>query len=505
MFLTSNITERTFIMSDNINGSNTDNNIFPEEVPEASVQSEQPVQQPSGEQNNSYSTSTEAPSHYSYVAENAPKAKAPKRRHPILKGIAFVLCLAIVGVGSVQGYRIYQDHNDKNGFSEYKEDKTNDRKTSSDDDDNKSINAPVGSDGDDFKSLIELAGREDAKQIPDIYEEILPSVVGVSAKFEYTSQTYDFFGWGGGSSSQQQMVGRGTGIIISEDGYIVTNAHCVYDDSSQYRAGEAIEVSIRFSDQTDHSAQIISYDTDSDIAVLKVNESGLKPAVFGDSNDLKVGELVIAVGNPLGFDLFGSVTSGIISALNRKISVNDRSMNLIQTDAAINEGNSGGPLLNSCGQVIGINSAKMSSSYGSASVEGLGFAIPIDEAKTIIDDLIHYNYVTGRPQFGWTTVDVSESDSRRFNMPMGAYVINIQEDSAAEKAGIQLRDIIIDINGDKITSTSDLSSVKNKYKAGDTVTVTVNRKGEDIKIDVTLQEDKSGRGKSDIDQDIPIN
>ena len=420
---------------------------------------------------------------YAYVSENS-SAKSSKKRHPVLRTTAFILCLAIVGVGSVQGYRIYQDHHDKNGFSEYK--------NSSESNSSSTIKAENSDAPDEpLPSMIELAAREDAKSIPDIVDSIMPSVVGVSATFEYTANYYDFFGWGMGSSSPQEMVGRGTGIIFSEDGYIVTNAHCVYDDSSSYQAGEALEVSVRFSDETEHNAKIIAYDTDTDIAVLKVNETGLTPAVFGDSDDLRVGELVIAVGNPLGFDLFGSVTSGIVSALNRQISVNDKQMSLIQTDAAINSGNSGGPLLNSCGQVIGINSAKMSSSYGSASVEGLGFAIPISDAKSIIDDLIHYNYVKGRPQLGISTVDITESDSRRYNMPMGAYIVNVVSGSAADEAGLMIRDIIIDINGDTISSTSQLNAVKNKYKAGDTVTVTVNRNGKDMQLEVTLQEDVS--------------
>ena len=424
-----------------------------------------------------------SPNTYAYMSENSGDSKKT-RNHPILKSIAFVLCLAIVGVGSVQGYRIYQDHNGSNGFSEFTEDSV---KSSREITSNISSEPKNDNDRADMPSLIELASRKDSKSLPDIVEDIMPSVVGVSATFEYTVQSYDFFGWGTGDSQQQEMVGRGTGIVLSEDGYIVTNAHCIYDDSSTYRAGEALEVSVRFSDKTDHKAKIIAYDTDTDIAVLKVDETGLKPATFGDSSDLRVGELVIAVGNPLGFDLFGSVTCGIVSALDRHISVNEKDMNLLQTDAAINAGNSGGPLLNSCGQVIGINSAKMSAS----SVEGLGFAIPITDAKKIIDDLINYNYVTGRPKLGVTTVDVTESDSRRYRLPMGAYVVDVEEGSAADKAGIKPDDVIIDIDGETISSTTQLNTVKNKYKAGDTITVKINRNREDMEIEVTLQEDKS--------------
>ena len=235
---------------------------------------------------------------------------------------------------------------------------------------------------------------------------------------------------------------------------IVTNAHVIYDE--EYNAGEAVDVSVLFSDETEHEAKIIAYDVETDIAVLKVNETGLTPATLGDSDELRVGELVIAIGNPLGFDLFGSVTSG---------------MKLIQTDAAINSGNSGGPLLNSCGQVIAINSAKMSSSYGSATVEGLGFAIPIKEAKTIIDDLINNGYVTGRPQIGIATVDVTEAYSSYLGLPMGVYIQNVQEGSAAEKAGLQVGDVIIGIEDEAITTGDELNQIKNTYKAGDTAKI----------------------------------
>ncbi|MBO5383020.1 MAG: trypsin-like peptidase domain-containing protein, partial [Ruminococcus sp.] len=217
----------------------------------------------------------------------------------------------------------------------------------------------------------------------------------------------------------------------------------------------------------------------------------LTPATFGNSDELRVGELVIAVGNPLGFDLFGSVTSGIVSALNRQIAIDGKDMNLIQTDAAINSGNSGGPLLNSCGQVIGINSAKMSSSYGSASVEGLGFAIPINEAKVIIDELINNGYVTGKPQIGIATVDVDEVTASYYNLPMGVFVSSVEPGSAAEIAGIQARDVIIDIEGEAVTTAAELNRIKNKYKAGDTIQLTVNRGGQDIKIQLVLGEDKS--------------
>ena len=264
-----------------------------------------------------------------------------------------------------------------------------------------------------------------------------------------------------------EVVGTGTGIVLTEDGYIITNAHVVYTD--EYNAGEAKDVSVLFSDKKEYDAKIIAYDIETDLAVLKIDENGFTPATFGNSDELRVGELVIAVGNPLGFELFGSVTSGIVSALNREISINEKNMTLIQTDAAINQGNSGGPLLNSCGQVIGINSAKMSSSYGSATVEGLGFAIPINDAKTIIDDLINNGYVSGRPQIGISSVNIDEAYSSYLGLPMGIYVRAVGENSAAEEAGIRVGDVIIGINDEAVTTTDELNSIKNRFKAGDTI------------------------------------
>ena len=221
---------------------------------------------------------------------------------------------------------------------------------------------------------------------------------------------------------------------------------------------------------------------------MKIDATGFTPATFGNSDELRVGELVIAVGNPLGFELFGTVTSGIVSARDREIAINDRQMTLIQTDTAINEGNSGGPLLNSCGQVVGINSAKMSSSYGSASVEGLGFAIPINKAKEIIDDLVNYKHVKGRPQIGITAVNIDEVYSSYRGLPMGIYVRTVAEGSAAEAAGIRIGDIIIGINDEAVTTMEELNSIKNKFKAGETVTLKVYREGQDIDVDLILHE-----------------
>lgn len=440
--------------------------------------------------NSGYSYYSTAPSE----PENAPKKK--KSNHTGLKILAFLLSLVVVGAGSIQVYKFWDDS--KIQMSEEEEKIVVPSPAKEIAEAVKGGTLPSSPPPQNLPSLFDIASRTDAKQLPDIVDEIMPSVVGVSSTFEI-NEPYTSWGWGGFQSEtrKRQATGTGTGIVMTDDGYIVTNAHCVYDE--EYNAGEAVDVYVLFSDQSKHDAKIIAYDTETDIAVLKVDASGLTPATFGNSDELRVGELVIAVGNPLGFDLFGSVTSGIISALNRQISINEKNMTLIQTDAAINEGNSGGPLLNSCGQVIGINSAKMSSSYGSASVEGLGFAIPINEAKTIVDDLIYNGYVTGRPQIGISAVDITESYSTYLGLPMGVYVTAVSEGSAAEEAGIKHGDVIIGIEDEVVNSMDELNKIKNTFKAGDTIKLKISRDGNDIDIRLTLQDanaDKAGKKSS---------
>lgn len=437
---------------------------------------------------------------YTYSADehDTDGAKPKKKKRGFLKAVAFILCMAIVGTGSVKGYQYFEKHDSKLSIMVNDDKKSNKEQSESSDksdetkaSDESSTNSASSKKDSQLPSLIDLASRDDAKSVPDIVEEAMPSVVGIASTFEYKSNSNSAFSWGWGSSStpeSNEIKGTGTGIVMTADGYIITNAHVIYDDS-EYQCGKAVDVSVVFSDKSELEAKIVGYDTESDIAVLKVDADNLTPATFGNSDELEVGELVIAIGNPLGFDLFGSVTSGIVSALNREISINEKQMKLIQTDAAINSGNSGGPLLNSCGQVIGINSAKMSSNYSSsASIEGLGFAIPISEAKNIIDDLISYGYVTGKPQIGISCVDVDELYSRYYNIPQGIWVREVEEGSAAEKAGIKVGDVIIGIEGEAVSSIKEMNEIKNKYKAGDEITLTISRSNEDIEIKLVLQE-----------------
>ena len=438
-----------------------------------------------------------------YVNFNSDPNQNPNKNNggkKFLKIVAAVAALAIVSVSSVEMYKLFGKDNSSWTSSESDDSMTLDVNSLAEDSvssDTSSESTSSSASVNSTANWINMAAPENALSIPDIAEKAMPSVVGISAVFEYTpaAQSYwgfGFYNYGGnnGNTQTQQMTGTGTGIVMTEDGYIITNAHCVYDNESDYKCGRAVSVSVVMGDdtETEYEAQIVGYDLETDLAVLKIDATGLTPAEFGNSDDLRVGELVIAIGNPLGFELQNTVTCGIISALNREVTINEKEMTLIQTDAAINSGNSGGPLLNGYGQVIGINSAKMSSTYGSASVEGLGFAIPISDAKEIIEDLINNGYVTGRPQFGITGVTVTESDAERFSMPQGVYVYGVTEGSAADDAGIRQGDIITAVEGTDTPDMDTLNEVKNQYNAGDTITITIYRSGEKIDLQLTLQE-----------------
>lgn len=328
----------------------------------------------------------------------------------------------------------------------------------------------------------------------EVVEKVLPSVVGIESKFTTTSSGnsgnyYNFGGFGFGQNQQPQTseaTGTGTGVVITENGYIVTNAHVIYD--SEYGAGLADSISVLLNDDNTYDAEVIGYDTDCDLAVLKIQADGLVAAEFGNSDELKLGQSVIAIGNPLGFDLMDTVTSGIVSGLNRQININDKSMTLMQTDAAINSGNSGGPLINKYGQVIGINSSKMSASYSETSIEGIGFAIPSNEAAKIVEDIMEYGYVTGKPQLGISCQNVTDTISRMYGLPMGVYITTVADNSAADKAGLQAGDIIIEVDGEVISTFDELTAKKNEHKAGESIDIVFVRNGEYKTVTVTLDE-----------------
>ncbi len=435
----------------------------------------------------------------SYNTTDDPTEPQPKKKKGVItRVIAFAVCAAVISAGSISTYR-YID----NGFSfkNFFGSSTSESSQENDSSSGSSLSADNAANKNDTeqKSLIELASRSDSLSLPDAVDKVMPAVVGISSQFAVPAQNYSSdwffgmpFGSGDGNTQQKSATATGTGIVMTSDGYIITNAHVIYDTEANTNYGKAQSVSVLMSDKTNYDASIIGYDTDTDIAVLKIDATNLKPADFGNSDDLKVGELVLAIGNPLGFELFGSVTSGIVSALGREISVNDKQMSLIQTDAPINNGNSGGPLVNSYGQVVGINSAKMSSAYTSATIEGLGFAIPITQAKTIIDDLINYGYVKGRAQLGLTSIAVDESTSNLYGIPVGLYVRSVTPNGAADAAGIMAGDVIIGVDNEAVSTTTKLKEIISKHKAGEEIVVNINRNGQDQDIKVTLQEITKG-------------
>ena len=311
-----------------------------------------------------------------------------------------------------------------------------------------------------------FSDEEDALCLQDIYSSVIDSVVSISSM---TSS---------GTSS-------GTGIIMSSDGYVITNHHVITG---------ALVISVLTNDNQEFEAALVGSDEMSDLAVLKIDARGLQAAEFGDSSKLRVGDSVVAIGDPLGVQLRGTMTNGIISAINRDLTVGDRTMTLIQTNAALNNGNSGGPLINCYGQVIGINTVKMSSYYtATASVEGLGFAIPISVAKPIIDELIENGYVAGRPAIGISGDSLPSYYRTYYRLPDGVYVTSVNEGSDAKAKGIREGDIVTAINGERISSIDELNTVKNQYAAGDEVTLTVYRSGTYYEVTVTLVDQATGK------------
>ena len=307
----------------------------------------------------------------------------------------------------------------------------------------------------------------EALTIQEIYQKVNPSTVTVLT----------------GNRDGSAMVG--TGVIFTEDGYILTNAHVIAGGSECYVVLDTGE---------DYRACLLGLDEEKDLAVIKIAASGLPAAEFGDSDALTVGDPVFAIGNPLGVELRGTLTDGIVSAINRDVYVDGVTMTLIQTNAALNNGNSGGPLINCYGQVIGINTVKMSSYYtAKASVEGLGFAIPISVAKPIIDELIENGYVAGRPAIGISGDSLPSYYRTYYRLPDGVYVTSVNEGSDAKAKGIREGDIVTAINGERISSIDELNTVKNQYAAGDEVTLTVYRSGTYYEVTVTLVDQATGK------------
>ena len=306
----------------------------------------------------------------------------------------------------------------------------------------------------------------------EIGKRVGPAVVGILTVVE--KQSYSFFGQPAISEGQ----GSGSGIIISTNGYIVTNNHVIEG---------AKTIKVILNNGKEYDARIVGADPRTDIAVIKVEATDLPTAVIGNSDMLEAGERCVAIGNPLGQELAGSLTQGIISALNRTLTVENVTYTLIQTDAAINPGNSGGALVNAYGEVIGINTVKI----GSSEIEGLGFAIPTKNAMPVIEDLMNFGYVKGRPQIGVVLIYVNEQEANYYNIPSaGLFVSDVSEGSGAATAGIKKGDVILKCNGEAVKSSEEINKIRDKFKAGDTITLTVNRDGSVMDIKVVLTEEK---------------
>ncbi len=335
---------------------------------------------------------------------------------------------------------------------------------------------------------IEIVDKTDSP-VTAIAEKVSPSIVGI--KVNYRTQDWWF--------GVQDSSGSGSGIIIRGDGYILTNNHVIEEamgSGNKIAQGASIKVILPNQMDQEYDVTVIGRDAKTDLAVIKINASELPAADLGNSDELKVGELAVAIGNPGGLEFMGSVTSGIISGLNRTVLVSEnKELKVIQTDAAINPGNSGGALVNSRGEVIGVNTVKISAT----GYEGLGFAIPINTAKEIADNLISDGYVKGRPQLG-VSIDprYTEDIAKKNNAPMGLLVAEVSPLSGAYNAGVKSGDILIEFNGVAIKSFAELETEKNKFKAGDTIQLKLYRissyqpiTGEYMTLEVTLGEDKS--------------
>ena len=351
-------------------------------------------------------------------------------------------------------------------------------------------------------SVIEAASNEDSLTIPEIAKKCGTSVVAIETETKVVYNTYDnnyynpfggMFGYGygygygnrGGRGGTQEytQTAAGSGIIISEDGYVLTNNHVI-------SGADKITVYVNSGDGSEeqsYEATLVGSSESNDIAVLKIDATGLNAAAFGDSDQIEVGELAVAIGNPMG-QVHGSVTAGIISAVEQELTIDDVTINAIQTDAAINPGNSGGALFDSYGNVIGIVYAKSSS----VSIEGIGYAIPVNNIKDLVAQMINdpdsvKDQTKGSQiKLGITIRDITEDMSKQYSMPVGVYITEVSSMSAAERAGLQKGDIITEFAGETVTSADDLNAIKAKQTSGDTVSVKIDRNGKEMTLDLVI-------------------
>ncbi len=321
------------------------------------------------------------------------------------------------------------------------------------------VNIERGSLQPDF-SLKLVPHQEEELDLQELYEKCAPSIVGISGYIEGKSG----YNWG-------------TGVILTSDGLILTNTHVI---------DECDRAVVKLYDDREFEATLLGADTISDIAVLRIEATGLTPAEFGESGSLRVGDRVAAIGNPLGENFRCTLTDGIISAISRDISYKGRSMTLLQTNTALNEGNSGGALFNMYGQVIGITNMKMMSSY--SSIEGIGFAIPSSTAREVVNSIVRFGEVRGRPSIGITVGAIPPEAMSQYDLPSGLYISEVQENSDAYAKGVRTGDVLTEVNHIPVTTTTDVNDIKNEYGVGDTLHFTIWRDGEILEFDVLLMD-----------------
>lgn len=332
--------------------------------------------------------------------------------------------------------------------------------------------APLSLQSDYELSLMENTDKKEILSVEEIAKRVGPSIVGISC----TTVTRSYFG-------QQASESSGSGIIIDSKGNIVTNYHVI---------SGASKIKVKLTSGNEYEATVVGGDEKTDIAVIKITaQEELHVATIGNSDEVEVGSLAVAIGNPLASELFGTVTAGVISGVNRSMTVGQREMNLIQTDAAISPGNSGGALINKYGEVIGINSVKLVDD----AAEGLGFAIPMNEAVPIMQDLMSYGYVKGRPMIGVSVREITRELAYYNNLLVeeGLYIMSVTEGSGAAQAGLQRGDIITKFDGQKVTTATQMNKIRDKHKAGETVNVSILRGNVEQNVRVTLTEDLSGK------------
>lgn len=401
----------------------------------------------------------------SHNTDVPPPEQAPKKHRTGLKLVALALCFSLlggaVGSGAVLMATRPWEQNAAVGASKETQPQQN-------------INSDSTSilEGERGNTVIDINTIDTTKLMTaaEVYAVNVRSTVGIT-----TSITTNYWG------HQTTSAASGSGFIISPDGYILTNFHVIEDSDS---------VSVSDYDGKIYDAKVIGYDESNDIAVLKIDAEGLSPVILGDSDNLNVGDAVVAIGNPLG-ELTFSLTTGVISAKGRKVTFSDGiSMTLLQTDCAINSGNSGGALLNLYGEVIGVTNAKYSSSGSDASIDNIGFAIPMNSIRQIVDSIIEKGYIS-KPYLGVSVLDVNES-YQIYGLPAGASIQSVAQDSPAQKAGLNIGDIITKAGAKEITCSNDLINVVAGSQVGDSIELTVYRKGQTVTVTVVLGEQIQG-------------